>query len=228
MGDCPATPDSPHQSGAVNVHRSNKPPRVCTRLLAACLPVFAWWVTGRPTAPPSQGVGVERTGSGIPLKHHLELRAHKRARGVTWWQVRSRAVQTNTPEMACAAVVIRNTGCSMAVGLPSGIAEPLGEAAAVVGDAGSGASAAPLTVMVQDGRRSLEVSGTDLQGTGGQGDGAVCGTCRWPPQASAQGPPRTQPPAPRGRRLSLPLVGITLAPTAQSTPRAEAPCQYQC
>lgn len=36
----------------------------------------------------------------------------------------------------------------MAVGLPSGISETLGEAATVVGDAGSGASAAPLTVMV--------------------------------------------------------------------------------
>lgn len=36
----------------------------------------------------------------------------------------------------------------MAVGLPSGVAETLGEAAVVVGDAGSGASAAPLTVMV--------------------------------------------------------------------------------
>lgn len=36
----------------------------------------------------------------------------------------------------------------MAVGLPSGITEMLGEAAAVVGEAGSGASTAPLTVMV--------------------------------------------------------------------------------
>lgn len=37
----------------------------------------------------------------------------------------------------------------MAVGLPSGTAETLGEAATVVGDAaGSGANAAPLTVMV--------------------------------------------------------------------------------
>lgn len=60
----------------------------------------------------------------------------------------SRAVHTKKPEMACAAVVIRNTGCSMAVGLPSGMAVTLGEAAAVVGEAGSGASAAPLTVMV--------------------------------------------------------------------------------
>lgn len=34
----------------------------------------------------------------------------------------------------------------MAVGLPSGVAETLGEAAAVVGDAGSGASATPLMV----------------------------------------------------------------------------------
>lgn len=58
-----------------------------------------------------------------------------------------RAVHTKKPEIAWAAVVIRNTGCSMAVGLPSGVAETLGEAAAVVGDAGSGASAAPLTVM---------------------------------------------------------------------------------
>lgn len=67
----------------------------------------------------------------------------------TWWQVMSRAVHTKKPEMAWAAVVIRNTGCSMAVGLPSGVAETWpGEAAAVVGDAGSGASAAPLTVMV--------------------------------------------------------------------------------
>lgn len=40
----------------------------------------------------------------------------------------------------------------MAVGLPSGITETLGEAAAVVGDAGSGASAAPLTVMVPGSR----------------------------------------------------------------------------
>jgi len=40
----------------------------------------------------------------------------------------------------------------MAVGLPSGITEMLGEAAAVVGDAGSGASAAPLTVMVPSSR----------------------------------------------------------------------------
>lgn len=70
----------------------------------------------------------------------------------TWWQVMSRAVQTKNPEMACAAVVIRNTGCSMAVGLPSGITDTLGEAAMVVGDAGSGASAAPLTVMVPGSR----------------------------------------------------------------------------
>lgn len=60
----------------------------------------------------------------------------------------SRAVHTKKPEVAWAAVVIRNTGCSMAVGLPSGVAETLGEATVVVGDAGSGASAAPLTVMV--------------------------------------------------------------------------------
>lgn len=40
----------------------------------------------------------------------------------------------------------------MAVGLPSGVAETLGEAAAVVGAAGSGASAAPLTVMVPGSR----------------------------------------------------------------------------
>ena len=40
----------------------------------------------------------------------------------------------------------------MAVGLPSGITEMLSEAAAVVGDAGSGASAAPLTVMVPGSR----------------------------------------------------------------------------
>ena len=40
----------------------------------------------------------------------------------------------------------------MAVGLPSGISEMRGEAAAVVGDAGSGASAAPLTVMVPGSR----------------------------------------------------------------------------
>ena len=67
----------------------------------------------------------------------------------------SRAVQTKKPEMACAAVVIRNTGCSMAVGLPSGVTETLGEAATVVGDTGSGASAAPLTVMVPGSRGSL-------------------------------------------------------------------------
>lgn len=73
----------------------------------------------------------------------------------TWWQVMSRAVQTKKPEMAWAAVVIRNTGCSMAVGLPSGITETLGEAAMVVGDAGSGARAAPLTVMVPGSRGSL-------------------------------------------------------------------------
>lgn len=43
----------------------------------------------------------------------------------------------------------------MAVGLPSGMAETLGEAAAVVGDAaGSGAIAAPLTVMVRVAGRS--------------------------------------------------------------------------
>lgn len=40
----------------------------------------------------------------------------------------------------------------MAVGLPSGIAETLGEAATVVGEAGSGASPAPLTVIVPSGR----------------------------------------------------------------------------
>lgn len=40
----------------------------------------------------------------------------------------------------------------MAVGLPSGISETLGEAATVVGDIGSGASAAPLTVMVPGSR----------------------------------------------------------------------------
>lgn len=67
----------------------------------------------------------------------------------------SSAVQTKKPEMACAAVVIRNTGCSMAVGLPSGTSETLGEAAAIVGDTGSGASAAPLTVMVPGSRGSL-------------------------------------------------------------------------
>lgn len=74
----------------------------------------------------------------------------------TWWQVMSRAVHTKKPEMAWAAVVIRNTGCSMAVGLPSGVAETPGEAAAVVGDAGSGASAAPLTVMVPSSSRLPE------------------------------------------------------------------------
>lgn len=42
----------------------------------------------------------------------------------------------------------------MAVGLPSGITDMLGEAAMVVGDAGSGASAAPLTVMVLGSRGS--------------------------------------------------------------------------
>lgn len=40
----------------------------------------------------------------------------------------------------------------MAVGLPSGVTAALGEAAAVVGDTGSGASAAPLTVMVPGSR----------------------------------------------------------------------------
>lgn len=68
----------------------------------------------------------------------------------------SRAVHTKKPEMAWAAVVIRNTGCSMAVGLPSGVAEMPGEAAVVVGDAGSGASAAPLTVMVPSSSRLPE------------------------------------------------------------------------
>lgn len=38
------------------------------------------------------------------------------------------------------------------MGLPSGVAETLGEAAAVVGNAGPGASAAPLTVMVPSSR----------------------------------------------------------------------------
>lgn len=71
----------------------------------------------------------------------------------------SRAVQTKKPEMAWAAVVIRNTGCSMAVGLPSGIPETLGEAAAVVGDGGPGASAAPLTVMVPGSGDSLTEPG---------------------------------------------------------------------
>lgn len=70
----------------------------------------------------------------------------------------SRAVHTKKPDMAWAAVVIRNTGCSMAVGLPSGVTETLGEAAAVVGDAGPGASAAPLTVMVAGSRRIPERS----------------------------------------------------------------------
>lgn len=53
--------------------------------------------------------------------------------GFTWWQVMSKAVHTKKPEMAWAAVVMRNIGCSTAVGLPSsGIQEKLGATAGVV------------------------------------------------------------------------------------------------
>lgn len=60
------------------------------------------------------------------------------------------AVHTKKPEMAWAAVVIRNIGCSTAVRLPSsGILDKLGAVAGVLaGDSDSGTDMAPVTTII--------------------------------------------------------------------------------
>ena len=68
----------------------------------------------------------------------------------------SKAVHTKKPEMAWAAVVMRNIGCSTAVGLPSsGIREKLGATAGVVAiDPNLGAAVMTvITIMVPSGVR---------------------------------------------------------------------------
>lgn len=62
----------------------------------------------------------------------------------------SKAVHTKKPEIAWAAVVIRNIGCSTAVGLPfSGIQDKLGAAAGVLsGEPNLGADMAPVTTII--------------------------------------------------------------------------------